>query len=148
MLPALLGSLCQPDEEWARFNADDRLEVQVTAPGTAPGEPVETELHSTTGGTLIGTAEIDPGSGPVGTDHDVWVRIGDAWEETVGRVSIEVDSGERGVESFELQRDSADHGLWNIELRSEGEEGETRTDTFLFQLWVPGEDTGAVDTGG
>ena len=146
-LPALLGTVCQRGEDWTRFNADDRVEVQVTATGTEPGPAVETNLTSTTGGTVVGSAEVDPGSGPVGTDHQVWVRVADAWEDTVTRVSVEIDSGERGVETFELERDSADHGLWWLQIASEGAEGETRTDTFEFQLWEPGEDT-AADTGG
>lgn len=129
------------EENWARFNSDDQVEVAVTA-GTSLGDPVSVDLTSTTGSVLLGTASVNPGSGPVGTDHTVTVQIDDEWEDTVGRASVQTDAGDRGVEEHELQRDSADHGLWIRDLTSVGTEGEERTDVFTIQLWVSDGDTG------
>jgi len=138
---------CNKNEvTWVRFNGNDFVEVQVTA-AEEPGPAVSTDLTSTTGAVLLGSGSVDPGAAPVGTDHEVVVRIDDAYEETVGRVSVEVDAGPRGIEEFDLRQDSADHGYWWLRVRSVGDVGEERTDRFTFLLWVP-DDAGEVDTGG
>jgi hypothetical protein len=149
-LLALVGGcdLLQGETEWIRFNADDQVEVRVTADSTL-GDPVETDLHSTTGAVVVGRAEVDPGSGPVGTEHLVTVRVEPAWADVVGKVVVRTDSAERGVQEADLVRDSADHGLWVRSFLSLGAEGEERTDTFAFLLWNE-EDAAStpVDTGG
>jgi len=146
-LPLGLGVSCNNDEmTWVRFNGNDFLEVEVTA-AEVLGPPVSTNLTSTTGAVLLGSASVDPGSAPTGTDHEVVVEIDDDYEETVGRVSVEVDAGARGTETFELRQDSADHGYWWLRVRSVGDLEEERTDRFSFRLWVPG-DSGDIDTGG
>jgi hypothetical protein len=145
LIAALLLAGCDggDDTSWARFNADDTVQVEVTASEDL-GEAVSADLHSTTGARVVGSVVVDPGSGPVGTDHEVTVEVLDEWEDEVGRVTVRTDAGERGVEDHELWRDSADHGLWVRTLTSVGVEGEERTDTFSVRLWVEDEngDTG------
>ncbi len=148
LLAALLLTGCSSDDEiiWLRFNADDAVQVEVTASDTL-GDTVSGELYSTTGAVLVGSVVVDPGSGPVGTDHEVVVEVLDDWEELVGKVTVLTDSGERGTEEHELWRDSADHGLWVRTLTSAGSEGEQRTDSFSVRLWSEDEGAGDGDTG-
>lgn len=123
------------EEEWSRFNAaTDVLEVQV---GAEIGDPTTIELHSTTGSNVVGEATITPGSGPVGTDHELTVMVAPGYEDAVERVSVQTDAGDRGIEVHELVQDSAEHGLWWRILTSVGETDETRTDTLEIQLWEP-----------
>ena len=146
VLPAILGSVCpDPEITWVRFNADDTLEVEVTADETF-GDPVSTQLVSTSGRTVVGLATVDPGAAPAGTDHDLWVEVERRYQGRVGRVSVEADAGDRGIDVFDLERDSADPALWWTTLRSQGLEGEERTDVFTIQLWVPEGVDVAVDT--
>lgn len=135
LLPLLAACTDGNDRDWFLFNAEgDVIEVRVTA-GAETGEAVSIDLHSTTGAVVIGSAVLDPGSGPVGTEHRLTVEVGDTWQEDVGRVAVSADSGERGVEQFELRQDSADHGFWVLDLTSAGSEGETRTDQLTVQLF-------------
>ena len=130
-----VGGCDKNAEEWSRFNAaTDVLEIQV---GAEVGDPVTIDLYSTTGSNVVGQATVTPGSGPVGTDHEVTVLVADEYEDVIERVSVQSDAGDRGVEVHELVQDSAEHGLWWRILTSMGEEGETRTDTFEIQLWEP-----------
>ena len=137
---------CTPDESpWSAFNGEgESVEVAVTASDDL-GDPVSVDLFSTTGAVPVGTGTVNPGSGPVGTDHDVTVIVEEAFEGEVLRVTVETDAGDRGVDEHELIQDSAEHGLWWRSLTSSGEEGEERTDTFMFHLWSPAE---ATDTDG
>lgn len=127
-----------------RFNADDFVTVQVTASADL-GEPVSVDLVSTTGAVIIGTATVDPGSGPVGTDHTVTVDVLPDYAEDVAKVVIQTDAGARGVEDHDMIQDSAEHGRWWRVLTSMGETGEVRTDTLTFQLFSASADT---DNGG
>lgn len=131
---------------WVRFNGDDTAQVQITASDVGP--PVTTDLTSTSGAIVVGQAEVDPGSGPVGTDHQVVVTVDNAYVDEVQRVSLEVDSGTRGVSDFELTQDSADKGYWFLDIQSVGDPGETRTDVFSFQLWTPQTQVINPDTAG
>lgn len=130
---------------WVRFNAgDDEITVEVTR-SLDLGESVSEDLLSTTGSVVVGTILVDPGSGPVGTMHTVLVDVEDEYEEIVRRVTITVDAGQRGAEEFDMQRDSADHSLWEIELESTGVEGETRIDVFRPRLYEDDPDVEATD---
>jgi hypothetical protein len=151
-IPVLLAVTGCPkggNEEWERFNAEsDAIEVQVTA-SDALGDPVSAPLHSTTGEVEVGSVTITPGSGPVGTIHEIRVEVLDEYETEVGRVTAELDAGDRGAETVtQFVQDSADHGLWIVEVESRGDEGEERTDTFSIQLWAPTEEqsSGGGDT--
>ena len=110
------------------------LEIEVTA-GDELGEPLSIDLNSTTGAEVVGSATATPGSGPVGTEHALRVEVLEAWEDQVTRVAVSADSGSRGTELFELRQDSADYGLWVLDLRSSGEEGEARQDIWTIQLF-------------
>jgi hypothetical protein len=128
---------CNKEEDtvWVQFNADDdTLGVDITASEDL-GEAREGAVTSTSGTVELGYAIVTPGSGPVGTDHEITVDVYDEWEDLVERVSVRLDAGARGVDEYDLQRDSADHGHWWIELTSVGSEGEERTDTLTVRLW-------------
>lgn len=152
LLPALLLlSACDEGEElvWAQFNAaGDTMDVVVGAP--EEGEPVTIDIHSSTGRYVIGQATLTPGSGPIGTQHELLVQVGtqfdpgladgvDAGEplvERVKRVSARVDSGDLGVQSWDLTRDTAVRGTWVLELLSMGDpDAAPRTDTLTVFLW-------------
>ena len=104
------------------------------------GEPVTVELFSTTGAVMVGTATVDPGSGPVGTMHTILVDVEDDYEDDVRRVTVDVDAGDRGIEDFMMTRDSADRSLWELELESSGVPGEARTDVFTIRLFSVAEE--------
>jgi hypothetical protein len=131
----LLG--CNKDDGavWVRFNGDEDLaELQVTA-GLELGEDVVVDLTSTTGATVVGTATLTPGSGPVGTDHRVLIALGEDYSERVQRVEVVVDSGARGERTFSFDQDSADLWKWVLDLTSYGVDGEERIDTLSFELY-------------
>jgi hypothetical protein len=133
------------DEEFDRFNGDDSVTVRVTA-STDLGDPVSTDLTSTTGAVIIGTGSVVPGSGPVGTDHQITVVLDDAYSDEVVKALVRADAGDRGVEDHDLVQDSANHGIWAGTLTSLGAEGEERSDTFTFELFsaAPDSDTNGI----
>lgn len=150
-LPALLAlsllACNNKDEEvvYEQWNAtDDTLDVAV---GAALGDPVSIDLHSSTGAVVVGTATVDPGSGPVGTEHTLTVIVADEYANIVDRASVRTASGDRGEDEYDLVADSAAEGYFVLELVSVGEEGEQRTDTLTFRLWdIEGDDDGEGDT--
>jgi hypothetical protein len=113
---------------------------------------VALDLYSSTGATVVANAEVDPGGGPVGTLHTVVVEIDDIYADVVDRVSLSISSPGHPDRSLDLRLDSAVEGLYSLELLSSGEEDESRSDTFLFELWdLEGDDDAAgdpADTGG
>lgn len=117
-----------------QFNGEDAVDLQVTARGPV-GAPLELDLTSSTGETLVGTLIIDPGSGPVGTKHKVTVRVGAAWADRIDSVDLTVDAGDRGERTVSLEPDSADARLWVQVMQSVGAEGEVREDTFTVLLY-------------
>jgi hypothetical protein len=141
---------CNKKEEvtYTQFNADDEaLEVEVGADEEAPARTIQ--LHSSTGEVTVGTAEVDPGGGPIGTEHELVVIVEDAYENVVDRVSVRTDSPDRGEDEYDLEADSADEGFYKTTLVSVGEPGEVRTDTLTIRLWDEDEDedSGGKDTG-
>lgn len=146
VLCGLLAVACTKDagDQYVRFNDVDGVDVQIT-PGD-PGDPVSVDLLSTTGAVTVGTGTVDPGSAPAGSLHAVTVDVVDDYQEDVVRVLIDADSGSRGTETFTLERDSADHGHWYVEIQSVGRTDETRTDHISFRLFTLADD--GVDTGG
>jgi hypothetical protein len=133
-LTIFLGCKDNSVDEWVRFNAEDRVYVEVTAE-LELGLPIAGELLSTTETTVLGAIYVDPGSGPVGTDHEISVSIDEKHKEMVDRVTVVADAGERGQDEYELRQDSVDHGFWMVTLTSIGESGEVRTDAFEIALW-------------
>ena len=133
----LLGiTACAEDSElvYDRFNASgETLEVDVGAEEL--GEMSSIELQSSTGAVTIGQATIDPDAGPSGTLHMLEVEILEDYVHQVDKVSVEIDSGDRGVQAIDLIADSAAESLYRIEIESFSEEGELRTDDIEIQVW-------------
>jgi hypothetical protein len=129
-----LGSCLQDDAiYWAPYNGgDDTVRVAVGA-GEA-GPDVEVTLMSTTETVEIGVGTVGPGSGPVGTEHWVYVRVDDLYSDDVGRVTLETD-GQRGLTQHVMLKDSAEAGLWVTSVTSLGDATESREDVFRFVLW-------------
>lgn len=145
VLAGLMGCPTDDNVGWVAFNADDQtVDIEITADGE-PGDALTLDLVSTTGTVAVGAATVDPGSGPVGTEHNVVINVLDEFEEQVGRVTLET-SGDRGNQTHVLIQDSADHGLWQLEVTSLGAEGEARTDTFRVRLWREAEADEEPDT--
>jgi hypothetical protein len=147
-LVLFLVAACNRDEEtaWAQVNAsDDRLSIEVGVEELL--DPVGISLRSSTGEVEIGYAEVRPGGGPVGTQHEIVVVVDDPHQDLVERTSVRADSGERGEDEFDLVRDSADEGYYKITLESVGAEGELRTDTLTVRLWQAVAAEEAVDGG-
>jgi hypothetical protein len=153
LLALAAASGCTDDEiVWVPFNAEDQtLEIEVLPEGSEIGDPVGLDLMSNLGLTNVGVAGIDPGSGPVGTEHLVTVEVFDEFETFVGRVTLGVNpeatkdldgDGEiesRGSEEYEMLQDSADPGSWALTVQSLGADDERRQDTFTIVLWQPEE---------
>jgi hypothetical protein len=136
ILASLLTVACSNDDtpNWVQFNGpDDNVTIEVGASKVTGA--VTTDLHSSTGEVLIGTASVDPGGGPIGTEHLARVDLFDAFEGEVGRSTVRTDSGSRGIDEYDMAVDSADEGLYTLTLKSVGSEGELRSDTFTFRLW-------------
>jgi hypothetical protein len=142
-LTALLAG-CPTDDTVGliRFNNEaDAVTVRVTA-DTALGDAVTRTLTSNTGATEIGEATVMPGSGPVGTEHEILVLVAPEFRDVVIRANL-LATGDRGEQRHALLRDSADPGLWVLDVVSYGDVGEEREDTFAFELWRaadPGEE--------
>ncbi len=147
-LLAVLSWGCGDDDEvtYSQFNADDdSLTIQVGAAEIL--DAIAIDLHSTTGEVIIGTTTVTPGGGPIGTVHDIVVVIEDDYEDEVDRVSVRLDSGDRGEDEYDLEQDSADEGLFKLSIQSVGEEGEERGDSLTVRVWDEDEDSSG-DTAG
>ena len=144
----LLGLGCgeEENEDFTQFNATtDTLMVSIGP--DADDTPSETELRSSTGQVVVGTATLTPGGGPVGTEHMLVVEVADTWQGQVEEVVISIDSGARGIEEFTLKRDSADPGYHQIDIVSVGDEGEVREDLITLQLFANDTEPSSGDTG-
>jgi hypothetical protein len=138
---AVAGCQQQEEDVWVQFNgADDVAEIGVTADATL-GEPLAVDLTSSTGTVLVGDVWIDPGAGPVGTEHEITLSIAEEFEERVTVARIEVRS-ERGEHTYDMVQDSAEGWRWVLSLTSLGVDGEERTDTLQFRLFevIPAEE--------
>jgi hypothetical protein len=152
LLALVFGSIaCNKDEiDWVPFNAAHQtIEVDVLPVGSPVGDQVSIDLLSNLGETKVGTATVDPGSGPVGTSHELTVRVLPDYVDLVGRASVEVKSeavsdlngdgkdDSRENDGYDLRQDSADPGLYAITLESLGADDEQRKDEFTVRLWTP-----------
>ena len=93
------------------------------------------DLPEDPNGNPVGTADITPCGGPIGTEHQIVVRVNTLYKDKVDRVSVRLNSGDRGEDEYDMQPDSADEGLYKITLVSVGSEGELRNDTIHIKLW-------------
>jgi len=132
---ATLGACAgDQDAEWRQWNATDDL-VPISVGIDEVQDPVEVPLRSSTGEVEVGTARVTPGGGPIGTLHDVVVIVDDEYADVVDRASVRTDSGDRGEDEYDLERDSAEEGVYKLTIVSDGAEGEIREDIFTFRLW-------------
>jgi hypothetical protein len=145
-----LAAGCQKEEDvWVQFNGtDDVADIGVTA-DAALGEPLAVDITSSTGTVLVGDVWIDPGTGPVGTEHQITLSIAEEFEERVTVARIEVSS-DRGEHTYDMVQDSAEGWRWVLSLTSLGVEGEVRTDSLRFRLFevVPAEEATGGGGGG
>jgi hypothetical protein len=150
VLLLVAASGCNKDSAptYTQFNEDDEnLTIDV---GAAKKEPAKSiELYSSTGEVTVGIATVDPGGGPIGTEHVIVVEVENAYENIVDRVSVRTNSAERGEDEYDMDPDSADEGFYKLTLVSVGKPGEVRTDTFTIRLWDEDddEDSAGKDTG-
>lgn len=140
----VVGSACNRDDEivYEQFNSeDDTIQVEV---GVDEVLDARSELlYSSTGEVEIGVVTVDPGGGPIGTNHAVVVQIYNEdpyfWASEVDRVSVRTvpqdDARDIAEDEYDLEKDSADEGFYKITLESVGEPGEVRTDTFSIRVW-------------
>lgn len=134
-----LGCTSGSSTTWVQFDGDDdQLEVAI-GPDVLPA--VAVDILSTTGAATVAGAAVDPGGGPVGTIHRVVVTVLGEYADSVGRVELLTDAGDRGAETIGLTQDSARTDLWVREVVSVGDEGEVRTDRFSFALYVAADDS-------
>ncbi len=145
-LPLAAGCGGDSDLGWVAFSSEGESLVIEVIDGPPADDAALRDLTSTTGSVIVGTATVEPARGPVGTEHQVTVAVDDEYEEVVRRVTLETE-GDRGSQRHLLVRDSADLGLWRVDVISLGTEGETRQDTFTFRLWRPAEEDEEPDTG-
>ena len=127
---------CNKDEsiEFSLFNStDDVLYIPVGVEDMLPA--INQDLYSSTGAVPIGSISVDPGGGPIGTEHTLIVIVNDDFEHKVSRTTLELSSKEHGTESYTMNLDSADEGLYMLKLVSVGSEGETREDRLRVMLW-------------
>ena len=135
LLPWSLCACEEVEDASSQFNASgESLTISVGVEEVLP--PVERMLHSTTGLVEIGQAYVVPGGGPIGTSHQIQVEVFDEWEEEVSQVVVKTDSGSRGTLEYNLIPDSADLGVYILDLESVGDPGEVRDDVFTLNLWT------------
>lgn len=103
--------------------------------GVTVEESVSTALTSSTGTLEVGTATVTPSAGPIGTTHTLLVEVGADYSADVDKVTVVTDSGDRGLDEYDLEKDSAGDGVWVLEIESMGAEGEVREDTLTFRLY-------------
>ncbi len=151
MLVVLLGLFaCTESTEttYEQYNADDNA-VTVAVGTTCDPSPcadVTVPLTSSSGEVEIGTGTVSPGGGPIGTVHTVRVALTDEFEADVDKAAVGTDSGKDETDEYPLEPDSADEGLWTLDIRSVGDVGAERSDTFTFRLYeaVITKDSGSV----
>ena len=147
--PVVVACSGEDEVTYLQFNSNnDRISVEVGVEDLLP--PVSEDITSSTGEVVIGTVTVNPGGGPVGTNHDLVVVIEDDWEAQVDRVSVlpyPLDVEDAGSFEYDLEQDSADEGYYKTTLESVGDEGEVRTDTFLIRVWqVESDGTDGTDS--
>lgn len=134
LVPALAACNGDQEAEWRQWNAtDDQVQVEVGIADLL--DEVEISLYSSTGEVPVGTARVDPAGGPIGTLHDIVIIVDDDYADVVDRASVRTDSGDRGEDEYDLERDSAEEGVYKLTIESDGAPGEVRTDTLTFRLW-------------
>ena len=135
------------DTSWSQYNAEDNT-VSIDVGAAEVEDAVSVTLTSNTGSVELGSGTVDPGGGPIGTMHTISVVVSDDYASDIDRVSVRLDSGDRGEDEYDLDADATGEGYWVYQLYSVGDEGETRTDTLTFRLWEAVTSTDTGDTSG
>lgn len=131
----LAGCKEDPTVKYDQYNASgDSLTLEVGIEDVL--DPIEVPLMSSTGQVEVGLARVDPGGGPIGTNHEIVIEVYDAYEDVVDRASVRLQAPGRGADEYDLEQDSADEGVYLVTLESVGSEGEVRDDTLTFRLWT------------
>ncbi len=145
VLIALVGCTSDSEVSWTQYNASDNA-LTIAVGEAEPTDPVSVVLTSNTGAVELGTGTSDPGGGPVGTLHTITVQVADEYASDIGRASVRLDAGDRGVDEFDMEADATGEGYWVVELTSVGSADEVRADTLTFRLWT--ENTSTTDDSG
>ena len=150
VLGLLLGCTEEDSVDYEQLNSvEDDLEIQVGLLDVT--EPLTVDLYSNTGSSVVGTATLDPGGGPVGTLHTLTVVINEPeLIDKVDEVRVLAAAQGRTNEEFFLVGDSADETLYVTELVSVGTEDEQRTDLLypqVLDLVGDADGTSSTDTG-
>ena len=136
MFPFIAWFISCSDEgefSYLQFNsADDQFTIDVGVQELLPDKTIS--LYSSTGSIEVGTATISPGGGPFGTEHTIVVQVLDTYENKVSYASIRTIT-DRGNETYTMNVDSADEGLYVLDLVSVGVESEIREDVFYISLY-------------
>lgn len=141
------------------FNAEDQDLTVLVQPDCTDDElaPAIITLVSNVAGRRIGEAEVSPGCGPVGSQHELTVEVFNDWEELVDEARVisipesvsdldgDGNNEARDRATYSLERDSADIGLFAITLESLGARDETREDRWRVRILTFPEET---DDGG
>ena len=95
LLLALLGG-CEADGAWEAFGNPAELEVEVGVPDVLPA------VEAFAGGQVaddlpVANIRLEPGGGPVGTEHSLRVAVEEDFEEDVQRVTVRVDANKYGT---------------------------------------------------
>ena len=118
---------------YLQFNSvDDQISISVGSDDLLPD--ISIPLYSSTGTIEVGTTVVSPGGGPFGTEHTITVEVFDDYEDKVSYASIRTIT-DRGNETYTMNVDSADEGLYVLNLVSVGVESEAREDVFYVSLY-------------
>ena len=83
----------------------------------------------------IGEAYIWPCAAPIGTEHDIFIRVDRPHDQKIAKATVRLESDGRGEDEYRMTQDSANEGLYKITLISVGSEDERRQDVVQFKLW-------------
>lgn len=133
---------CDEDETitYTLFNCEeDSTFVRVGAESDVTGDDCEgddlLQLTSSSCEVNVGQATVSPCGGPIGTEHEIVVKVNSTYSHEISKVTAVLESGQRGEDSYTLTPDSADEGLYKVTLISVGSENEQRDDLLRIKLW-------------
>ena len=105
--------------------------------------PLQSSSCLDDGQETVGEAYIWPCAAPVGTEHNIVIRVDRPYDQQIAKATVRLESDGRGEDEYRLTQDSANEGLYKITLISVGSQDERRQDFVQFKLWE--EDPNAND---
>tara|TARA_B100000575_G_scaffold169200_1_gene135381 strand:- start:862 stop:1347 length:486 start_codon:yes stop_codon:yes gene_type:complete len=120
---------CEEDSTFVRVG-----EERVVVGDDCDGDEL-LQLNSSSCEVSVGQATVSPCGGPIGTEHEIVVKVNSTYSHEISKVTAVLESGQRGEESYTLTPDSADEGLYKVTLISVGSENEQRDDLLRIKLW-------------